>query len=102
MAKERQYSVYVLTNWNREVMYVGVTGDMERRLRQHQSHTFEGFTDKYNVTKLVYFEVTTDVHSALAREKEIKRWRRDKKDALVTANNPAWCDLSEDFSLRSK
>jgi putative endonuclease len=64
-------------------MYVGMTNDLEKRLHQHQSHATEGFTEKYNVSKLVYFETTPDVHAALAREKEIKRWRRERKMRLL-------------------
>jgi putative endonuclease len=87
-------------------MYVGVTNDLSRRLCEHKDKLVSGFTEKYNVSKLVYFEETTDVLSAIAREKEIKKWRREKKDALVMSLNPQWRDLSEeeekDFSLRSK
>jgi putative endonuclease len=87
-------------------MYVGVTNDLSRRLCEHKDKLVSGFTEKYNVSKLVYFEETSDVLSALAREKEIKKWRREKKDALVMSLNPQWRDLSEeeekDFSLRSK
>jgi putative endonuclease len=105
MPAENRYCVYVMTNWNNRVMYVGVTNDLERRLYEHKNKLVKGFTEKYNVNKLVYFEETGDVLSALAREKEIKKWRRQKKDALVRSVNPEWWDLSEegkDFSLRSK
>jgi putative endonuclease len=86
-------------------LYVGVTNDLTRRLYEHQNKLVTGFTEKYNVDKLVYFEETNDVRSALSREKEIKRWRREKKDALVVSVNPEWKDLGEegkDFFLRSK
>jgi putative endonuclease len=105
MPAENHYFVYLLTNWNHRVIYVGVTNDLSRRLYEHKNKPFKGFTEKYNVSKLVYFEETNDVQSALAREKEIKRWRREKKDALVVSVNPEWKDLEEegkDFSLRSK
>ena len=105
MPAENRYYVYLLTNWNHRVMYVGVTNDLVRRLYEHKNKLVRGFTKKYNVSKLVYFEETKDVHSALAREKEIKKWRREKKDALVVGVNPEWKELSEegkDFSLRSK
>jgi putative endonuclease len=75
-------------------MYVGVTNDLKRRLYEHQNKLMKGFTEKYNVTKLVYFEQTADIISALAREKEIKKWRREKKNALVIQLNPHWNDLS--------
>ncbi len=83
-----------MTNWNNKVMYTGVTGDLERRVYQHKHKVFEGFTKKYNVCKLVYYDSMPDVHAAIAREKEIKGWRRSKKDALVEAMNPKWEDLS--------
>jgi putative endonuclease len=86
-------------------MYVGVTNDLVRRLYEHKNHLVKGFTEKYNVHKLVYFEETADVLSAIEREKEIKKWRREKKNALVVGVNPDWRDLGEegkDFSLRSK
>ena len=103
---DRQYYVYLLTNWNNKVMYVGVTNNLERRLYEHKHKLHEGFTEKYNVNKLVYFECTTDVNAAITREKQIKKWRREKKDQLVIAVNPQWNDLSlqwqEDFSPHSK
>ena len=86
-------------------MYLGVTNDLVRRIYEHKNKLVKGFTEKYNVNKLVYFEETGDVRSALTREKEIKKWRREKKNALVISINPEWKDLSEagkDFSLRSK
>ena len=76
-------------------MYVGVTNNLERRMYEHKHKLVEGFTKKYNVDKLVYFEETRDVHAALEREKEIKKWRRKKKNALVRKNNKEWRDLSE-------
>ena len=95
MVNERRYYVYLLTNWNNRVIYVGVTNDLTRRIYEHKNKLVEGFTKKYNVDKLVYFEETNDVNSALAREKEIKKWRREKKNNLVSAMNPHWNDLSE-------
>jgi len=93
--KEKRYFVYLLTNWNNEVMYVGVTNDLDRRVYEHKNKLVKGFTEKYNVNKLVYFEETGDVTVALAREKEIKKWRREKKNGLVLSINPDWKDLSE-------
>ena len=83
-----------MTNNNNNVMYVGMTNDLERRVSEHKSKLIKGFTEKYNVTKLVYFEETGDVTAAIAREKEIKKWRREKKNALVVNMNPDWKDLS--------
>ena len=91
----KNYYVYLLTNWNNKVMYVGMTNNLERRLYEHKNKLVNGFTKKYNIIKLVYFEETSDVNAALSREKEIKKWRREKKDSLVLIANPEWEDLSE-------
>ena len=88
------YYVYILTNWDDSVMYVGVTNNLERRLYEHRNHLVDGFTKKYNVHKLVYYEYTNDVYSALEREKQLKGWTRAKKNALVAKANPTWKDLS--------
>ena len=95
MPKEHRYYVYLLTNKNDKVMYVGVTNNLERRVYEHKTKMVLGFTEKYNVNKLVYFEETNDVRAAIAREKEIKKWRREKKNNLVVAVNPEWKDLSD-------
>ena len=76
-------------------MYVGVTNNLERRVHEHKTKMIPGFTEKYNVNKLVYFEETPDVRAAIAREREVKKWRREKKNNLVAAVNPEWKDLSE-------
>jgi putative endonuclease len=76
-------------------MYVGVTNDLSRRLYEHENKLIAGFTAKYNLNKLVYFEEAQDVNVAIAREKEIKKWRREKKNQLVNGDNPLWQDLSE-------
>ena len=91
-----QYYVYILTNVSR-VLYVGVTNNLERRMYEHKHKLIPGFTKKYNVTILVFFEETSDILAALAREKEIKGWTREKKLALIETNNPTWRDLSIDF-----
>jgi putative endonuclease len=78
-------------------MYVGVTNDLERRINEHKNKLVKGFTQKYNLNKLVYFEETRDVLTALEREKEIKKWRREKKNSLVFGLNPGWKDLSEEW-----
>ena len=96
--QEHQYFVYFLTNWNNKVMYVGMTNNLVRRLYEHRTCAVKGFTEKYNVYKLVYFEETADVHAAIAREKEIKKWRREKKNALVIQANPEWRDLGNDLA----
>lgn len=85
----------MLTNWNNKVIYVGVTNDLNRRLYEYKDKLVPGFTVKYNLSKLVYFEETQDTVVAIAREKEIKKWRREKKDNLVNQLNPGWSDLSD-------
>ena len=95
MPREHQYYIYLLTNKSDTVMYIGVTNDIERRVYEHKTKMVPGFTEKYNVNKLVYFEETSDVRAAIAREKEIKKWRREKKNSLVVTVNPDWKDLSE-------
>ncbi|NCC23365.1 MAG: GIY-YIG nuclease family protein [Alphaproteobacteria bacterium] len=86
--------VCILTNDRGNVMYVGVTNDLERRVREHQSGLVPGFTKKYNVRKLVYYDLAPDPEAAITREKQIKGWRREKKSALVETLNPRWEDLS--------
>ena len=93
---DKAYYVYLLTNWNNRVIYVGVTGDLERRVYEHKNKLHEGFTQKYNVNKLVYYESSCDVMAAIEREKQIKQWRREKKNQLVMQMNPNWDDLSLD------
>jgi len=95
MGVQKRYYVYLLTNWNNEVMYIWVTNNLECRLYEHKNKLVKGFTEKYNVYRLVYFEETPDVKVALSREKEIKKWLREKKDRLVVELNPEWKDLSE-------
>lgn len=89
-----KYYVYLLTNWNNRVLYVGMTSDLERRFYEHKNKLIKGFTEKYNVNKLVYFEEAEDVIAAITREKEIKKWRREKKNNLVNRTNAGWEDLS--------
>ena len=76
------------------MLYVGVTGDLQRRLYEHKNKLLDGFTKKYNINKLVYFEEFQDIEKAIAREKQLKGWKRAKKDNLITADNPKWDELS--------
>ena len=76
-------------------MYIGVTNNLQRHIYEHKEKLIDGFTSKYNVNKLVYYEETTDIKSAIAREKQLKGWRRSKKDALVVTMNENWEDLSK-------
>ena len=78
-------------------LYTGVTSNIEQRVYQHKHKLIKGFTKKYNVDRLVYFEETTDINAAIAQEKEIKGWRRSKKIALIKSMNPKWEDLAADW-----
>ena len=89
----KQYYVYIMTNKSR-TLYTGVTNDLERLVYEHKQKLATGFTAKYNITRLVYFEVTPDVQAAIAREKQIKGWLRRRKIALIESVNPEWKDLS--------
>ena len=87
------YSVYILASIKR-VLYIGITGNFEQRLNEHRAHKYpDSFTARYNVTRLVYFEQFMRVEDALAREKQLKGWRRAKKVALIESVNPSWEDL---------
>ena len=90
------YYVYILASASRRT-YVGVTSNLIRRLWEHRTKAVEGFTADYNITSLVFFESINDVVSAISREKELKRWRRQKKVALIEEHNPDWRDLAIDW-----
>ena len=91
-----QYYVYILSNNHKNVIYTGVTNDLIRRVYEHKNHLDKGsFTSRYNVENLVYYETTTDIDSAITREKQIKGWNRKRKEKLIEANNPDWNDLYE-------
>jgi len=94
---DRNYHVYILASRSR-VLYVGVTNNLERRLFEHKHKLVAGFTSKYRVDRLVYFESTSDVLSAIAREKQLKGWLRARKVALIESINPTWRDLSDDWN----
>ena len=91
------YYVYILSNWDDSIIYIGVTGNLPRRLYEHRNGLVEGFTKQYNIHKLVYYEHTNDVYSAISREKQLKKWRREKKNQLIETMNPQWRDLSLDW-----
>ena len=90
----REYFVYIMSNRSK-TLYVGVTNNLERRVYEHKHGLIEGFTTRYRVTRLVYYETTGDVSAAIEREKQIKGWLRRKKIALIESMNPEWDDLSE-------
>ena len=96
----KTYYVYILTNVKRNVMYVGVTNDLERRVFEHRSGKGGAFTKRYRVNTLVHVESCGQITDAIAREKEIKAWRRSKKDALVETTNPTWADLLDEASVK--
>jgi putative endonuclease len=89
----RQYFVYILANRSGRI-YVGVTSDLRRRVWQNKNGVLAGYTRDYGLRRLVYFEQTADVHSALRREKQLKRWPRLRKDRLIEDGSPTWADLS--------
>ncbi len=93
----KTYAVYILTNYNETTFYIGVTGDLQKRIWEHKNKVVEGFTKKYNVDRLVYYELTEDVESALNREKQLKRWHRQWKINLIKEMNPEFKDLSEQW-----
>ena len=94
----RTYYVYILASKLRR-LYIGVTNDLSRRMWEHKNKVVEGFTKQYNIDRLVYFEDTTDVRSAIEREKQLKGWRREKKITLIETINAAWEDLSVQLQL---
>ena len=85
--------VYMLASQKHGTLYIGVTSNLVRRGHEHRTHVFEGFTSRYGVTKLVWFEIYDDIAIAIAREKQIKKWRRDWKIRLIEEQNPGWVDL---------
>jgi putative endonuclease len=96
MPRQKRYYVYILSSKGR-VLYVGMTGFLSARMLQHKSRKTDGFTRRYHVDRLVYYEVFRYVNNAIARETEIKAWRREKKVALIEADNPWWNDLVADW-----
>jgi len=94
MDMSTQYYVYIMTNRS-GTLYIGVTNDLVRRVYQHKTKCVKGFTAKYNLTKLVYYEAGADVREAIAREKQLKAWRRSKKITVINSSNPKWNDLSD-------
>jgi putative endonuclease len=94
--RQKQYYVYIMTNES-GTLYTGYTSDLPRRVYEHKHKLVEGFTSRYNINKLVYFEVSEEALPALEREKQIKGWTRAKKIALIESENPGWLDLSLDW-----
>jgi putative endonuclease len=94
MSEQKTYYVYIMTNQS-HTLYIGVTNNIKKRAQQHKEGFIEGFTHRYSINKLVCVESFADVRSAIAREKQIKHWRREKKLALIAQENPDWRDLSD-------
>ena len=92
-----QFAVYILTNKTNSVLYTGVTNNLIRRIFEHKSKKIKGFTEKYNVIKLVYYELGENIEGAIKREKQIKNLVRRKKIAMITTFNPSWKDLYQDI-----
>jgi len=93
----KEYCVYIMTNQNNTTLYTGVTNNLQRRVEEHKQNKAAGFTRKYNLHKLVYFEVTNDIQAAILREKQIKGGSRQKKLDLINALNPEWRDLAKEL-----
>src|SRR5438067_10652947 len=93
----KDYFVYIFTNKNKTVLYTGVTNDLERRMGDHISGLVKGFASKYHLNRLLWFESNSDANAAIGREKQIKRWLREKRVALINSHNPEWKDLAADW-----
>jgi len=92
----KEYYVYIMTGLS-DTLYIGVTNDLERRVYEHKHQITRGFTSKYNLDRLVFCEATGNVNEALAREKQIKGWKRSKKVALIEWQNPGWRDIADEW-----
>ncbi len=93
----RQYFVYILAKYKRGTLYIGVTSDLIGRIYQHKNDLVDGFTKKYKVHQLVYYEIFEDINEAILREKQLKKWRRSWKIELIEKHNPDWKDLFDDL-----
>ena len=93
--RDHNYFVYIMTNKNKTVIYIGVTGDLQNRIYEHENGLIDGFTKKYNCHYLVYYERFQHIDDAIAREKKLKKWRREKKEKLIKEFNPDWKFLNK-------
>ena len=91
--------VYILTNKNKTTLYTGVTRNLQRRIAEHKLHINEGFSDRYNTVHLVYYEIYERLDEAIHREKQLKKWHRPWKEALINEFNPEWKDLTDDIGV---
>ena len=95
---ERGGCVYIMTNKHKNTLYVGVTSDLQKRIEEHRNHVFpKSFTSRYNLVHCVFYESYYSIEEAIAREKEIKKWRREKKEILINTKNPYWKDLWDEI-----
>ena len=94
---ENTYAVYILTNYNETTYYIGITNNLERRIYEHKNSINNSFSKKYNLCKLVYYELTESIEAAIQREKKLKNWHREWKKELIKKVNPTFRDLSEDW-----
>ena len=97
MPREHRYYVYIMQSSSRRALYIGMTNNLHRRVFQHKTQEFEGFSDSYDAVRLVYWESFDDVHKTIAREKQLKNWRREKKLWLIAGMNPKFRDLAADW-----
>lgn len=97
MKNEHIYFIYIASNASK-TLYIGVTNDLFRRIQEHREGLIEGFTKRYNIKKLVYYECIDDIYAAIEREKQLKRWHRQWKINLIEKDNPEWKDLTEEIS----
>jgi putative endonuclease len=95
---EKIYYVYILTNYTETTFYIGVTNDLNRRIYEHKNKLVKGFSSKYNLDKLVYYELTESIESAIYREKQLKKWSKDSKIDLIKKQNPLFKDLGKHLS----
>ena len=93
MKAQKTYYVYITASKRNDTLYIGVTSNLKKRIYEHKESLIDGFTKKYNVDKLVYFETTNDVNSAIQKEKQMKKWKREWKINLIEKENPCWIDL---------
>ena len=92
----KEYYVYIMASYTK-TLYIGMTNDLARRVQEHKQKCKDGFTKRYNITRLVYYESTNNIYVAIEREKQLKKWRRSKKVELIETKNPAWQDLAKDW-----
>lgn len=95
----KQYYVYIMASKRHGMLYIGVTSDLIKRVYEHKNDLTDGFTNKYHIHNLVYFEITEDVNCAISREKQLKKWNRTWKIVLIEKNNPEWLDLYRDLLM---